>query len=86
MVRIHKGEVAVLAEIASLKGMSGHADAAEMVRWLAAIDRPPKAVFLTHGEKDAAEALAARIAKERGFRTHVPSLGETVELEPGTPA
>jgi metallo-beta-lactamase family protein len=85
-VRIHKGEVAVLAEIASLKGMSGHADAAEMVRWLSAIDRPPKTVFLTHGDKDAAEALAARVTKEKGFRTHVPSLGETVELQPGAPS
>jgi metallo-beta-lactamase family protein len=85
-VRIHKGEVAVLAEIASLKGMSGHADAGEMVRWLSAIDRPPKTVFLTHGEKGAAEALAARIAKERGFSTHVPALGETVALEGGSPA
>src|SRR5262245_30811037 len=82
-VRIHKGEVAVLAEIASLKGMSGHADASEMVRWLSAIDRPPRTVFLTHGEKDAAEALAARITKERGFLTYVPDLGETVELLPG---
>ena len=26
-VRIHKGEVPVLAEVASLKGLSGHADA-----------------------------------------------------------
>jgi len=82
-VRIHKGEVAVLAEIASLKGMSGHADASEMVRWLSAIDRPPRTVFLTHGEKDAAEALAARITKERGFPTYVPGLGETVDLLPG---
>jgi metallo-beta-lactamase family protein len=82
-VRIHKGEVAVLAEIASLKGMSGHADASEMVRWLSAIDRPPRTVFLTHGEVDAAEALAARITKERGFPTYVPDLGETVELLPG---
>src|SRR5262249_22235378 len=82
-VRIHQSEVAVLAEITSLKGMSGHADASEMLRWLSAIDRPPRTVFLTHGEKDAAEALAARITKERGFPTHVPDLGETVELLPG---
>jgi metallo-beta-lactamase family protein len=82
-VRIHKGEVAVLAEIASLKGMSGHADAAEMVQWLSAIDRSPRTVFLTHGEKDAAEALAARITKERSFPTNVPDLGESVELLPG---
>jgi metallo-beta-lactamase family protein len=78
-VRIHKGEVPVLAEVASLKGLSGHADAGEMMRWLAKLQRP-RTVFLTHGEEDAAEALAARLVRERGFRTRVPSLGETVEL------
>ena len=41
---------------------------------------PPRRVFLTHGEEQAAEALAALITKERGFATHVPSLGETIEI------
>lgn len=40
----------------------------------------PRRVFVTHGEEEATEALAARIAKERGFPTDVPDLGETVEL------
>jgi metallo-beta-lactamase family protein len=79
-VRIHKSEVPVLAEIANLKGLSGHGDAREMVRWLSEVTPPPRRIFLTHGEPDAAEALAARITKERGFPTHVPDLGETVEL------
>lgn len=79
-VRIHKSEVPVLAEVANLKGLSGHGDAKEMLRWLAAVTPAPRRVFLTHGEPDAAEALGARIAKERGFETHVPSLGETVEI------
>ena len=79
-VRIHKGEVAVLAEIANLKGMSGHADAGEMLRWLSGVKRPPRVVFLTHGEAEAAQALAAKIGRERQFRTEVPQLGETVEL------
>ncbi len=35
---------------------------------------------MTHGEEDAAHALAARIERERGFRTRVPDLGETIEL------
>ncbi len=39
--------------------------------------RPPTAVFVTHGEEDAALALADRIARERGFRTHVPEPGES---------
>lgn len=79
-VRIHKGDVPVLAEVANLKGMSGHADAAEMVRWMAQIKTPPRRVFLTHGEIDAAEALAAKLQRERGFATHVPNLGEAFEL------
>ena len=79
VVRIHKGEVPVLAEVANLKGLSGHADASEMMRWLAALDSP-RTVFLTHGETEAAEALAARITRERGFRTRVPAPGETVDL------
>jgi metallo-beta-lactamase family protein len=79
-VRIHKGEVTVRAEVANLKGLSGHADAREMVRWLSAVDTPPRRVFLTHGEELAAVALGALIEKERGFRTHVPSPDEVVEL------
>ena len=79
VVRIHKGEVPVLAEIAELRGMSGHADAGELLRWLSEV-KSPKQVFLTHGEEDAALALAARITRERGFATHVPRLGESVAL------
>jgi metallo-beta-lactamase family protein len=79
-VRIHKGEVPVLAEVTDLKGLSGHADAREILRWLSEVKRGPRAVYLTHGEEDAAEALAAKIANERGFTTHVPYQSETVEL------
>jgi metallo-beta-lactamase family protein len=80
VVRIHKGEVPVLAEVRDLKGLSGHADAAEMLRWLSGVTAPPRMVFVTHGEEDAAQALGARITKERGFPTQVPGLGETAEL------
>jgi metallo-beta-lactamase family protein len=83
VVRIHKGDVPVLAEIRDLKGLSGHADAGELLRWLSGVRARPRGVYVTHGEPEAAEALAARIAKERGFPTHVPDLGEAVELPPG---
>jgi metallo-beta-lactamase family protein len=79
-VRIHKSPVRVLAEVRSLKGLSGHADADGLLRWLSALERPPKTVYVTHGEKEAALALAARIERERGYRAHVPSPGERVEL------
>jgi metallo-beta-lactamase family protein len=51
-----------------------------MLRWLSAVQPAPRRVFLTHGEADAAEALAARIVRERGFESYVPSHGETVEI------
>ncbi len=83
VVRIHKGEVPVLAEIRDLKGLSGHADAGELMRWLGGVRARPRTVFVTHGEEEAALALAARITRERGFAAHVPGLGETVELAAG---
>jgi metallo-beta-lactamase family protein len=85
IVRIHKSEIPVLAEVTSLKGLSGHADAGEMLRWLSGVSRP-QVVYLTHGEPDAAEALAGRLLKERGFNVHVPEPGEVVELAAGRTA
>jgi len=79
-VRIHKGPVPVLAEVRSLKGLSGHADAEGLMRWLSATTKPPQAVFVTHGERDAAEALAARIENRRGWKAHVPAPGERVDV------
>jgi metallo-beta-lactamase family protein len=83
LVRIHKGEVPVFAEVRDLKGLSGHADAGELLHWLSGVRARPKGVFVTHDEAEAAEALASRIEKERGFPTRVPDLGEGVELLPG---
>lgn len=79
-VRIHKGEVKVLAEVTSLKGLSAHADAGELLRWLSEVDEPPRKVFVTHGEPEAAHALAERIGRERGFAVGVPRAGEVAEL------
>jgi metallo-beta-lactamase family protein len=86
VVRIHKGEVPVLAEVRDLKGLSGHADGGEMLRWMSGVARPPRTVFVTHGEAEAAEALAARIVRERGFSARVPAHGEAFELLPGEDA
>jgi metallo-beta-lactamase family protein len=79
LVRIHKGEVPVLAEVADLKGLSGHADANELLRWLDQVGTPRR-VFVTHGEPEASDALALRLERERKLRAHVPALGERVEL------
>jgi metallo-beta-lactamase family protein len=86
VVRIHKGDVPVLAEIRDLKGLSGHADAGEMMRWLSGVRNAPRAVFVTHGEAEAAEALASRITRERAFAARVPAMGDSADLAPGAGA
>jgi metallo-beta-lactamase family protein len=82
-VRIHKSKIPVLAEVRVLKGLSGHADSLELMRWLSSVERPPRTVFVTHGEEEASLALADRIGRERGFATRVPSPGETWDLDAG---
>jgi hypothetical protein len=37
-------------------------------------------VFVTHGEEESANAMAARIGRELRYGTVVPDLGETVNL------
>lgn len=80
-VRIHKQEIPVLAEVTDLKGLSGHADANELMRWLSGVTKAPRTVFVSHGEEDAALAFAAKIQTERGFKTHVPKHAERVVLD-----
>lgn len=71
--------VPVRAEVADLGGFSVHADAEELEAWLAAMDTPPGAVYLVHGEPPACEALAARLAGCDAALV-VPRHGERVRL------
>ncbi|MBR4751202.1 MAG: MBL fold metallo-hydrolase [Thermoguttaceae bacterium] len=60
-VRIHGQPRQVRAEIVVVKGISGHADQAELLQWYSAIPRRPKTTFVVHGEPKAANALAEKI-------------------------
>jgi metallo-beta-lactamase family protein len=79
-LRIHGQEVPVRAAVADLCGFSGHADTDELLRWLDLLPRPPKTIFLTHGEPEAAAALAATLQAKKGFETRIPKLGEVANL------
>lgn len=81
-IRIFGEEVAVHAEVALLRGMSAHADAAQLVRWMGSASNVPKQVFLTHGEPGPADTLRLQVETELGWPAGVPRLGQTVELAP----
>ncbi len=79
-VRINGRLVAVRARVAQIEGFSGHADRSDLLRWLGAFRRPPRRLFLIHGEEEASTALAASIRRELGWEAVVPSFGESFDL------
>ncbi len=79
-LRIHGRDVPVAAHVEDLCGFSGHADEEEMMRWLGAVKKDPREVFLVHGEPEAADAMAARIRSDRGWTTRTPELGDIATL------
>ena len=79
-LRIFRADVPVRAEVINVDAFSGHADAAELVAWLRSLARPPRRIFLVHGEDHARAALVERIRVELGWDAYAPSYGEKVEL------
>ena len=79
-IRIHGEMVNVNADVVSLPGMSAHADSNQIVQWLRTAPKPPKGVYLNHGEPTPADALRQRIEHELGWPATVPHLGQTMEI------
>ena len=55
-VRIHGEWIPINAQVASLKMMSAHADADELIRWARGFNTPLRHVFIVHGEPAAVRA------------------------------
>jgi metallo-beta-lactamase family protein len=79
-LRIFGRDVPVRAAVHEMSSLSGHAGHRELLRWLAPLPAPQR-VFITHGEKESALALAEELRRTRGWATQVPRLGERVDLE-----
>jgi metallo-beta-lactamase family protein len=80
-LKVHGRPVDVKARFVALHGLSGHADADELMRWVRSGGLKPRAVFVTHGEPAAAAALARRLGTEVGARTFEPRLGAVFDLD-----
>lgn len=80
-VRIHGRQHAVRARIAQIHGFSAHADRDDLLHWLSHFKEAPRHLFLTHGEENAATALAKSIKKQFGWTASVPDYGDEVDLK-----
>jgi metallo-beta-lactamase family protein len=73
--------IPVRCRTAKIGGFSAHADWGEVLRWLQGMQGSgPRTTFLTHGEPEAANAMASHIKEKFGWNVHVPGYGERVEL------
>jgi metallo-beta-lactamase family protein len=79
-VKIHGQFIPVQARIEKLNGMSAHADAGEIVRWLRTFPSPPGVTYLVHGEPPAQDALKLRIERELAWNVQVPRHGDRVSI------
>jgi metallo-beta-lactamase family protein len=79
-LKIHGEWVPINAEVAHLDMLSAHADADELMRWLSGFRRPPKRVFIVHGEAQASEALRSRIDQKLGWDAVVPRQFQRFDL------
>lgn len=77
-VKVHGRYVPVRAEIVQDSTFSVHADADELVAWIARAERPPRVVYVVHGEPKPSARLAERITRELDICAVVPRLGERV--------
>ena len=82
-VKIHGEYVPIRAEVVQVDNLSAHADQQGLLEWLGGLARPPKRVFVTHGEPGASDALRRLIGERFGWESTVPDYKEAVELDGG---
>jgi metallo-beta-lactamase family protein len=79
-VRIFKEWIPVRCHVRRIEGFSAHADWKAVLRWLGGLRNSPQTVFTTHGEPEAAEAMATHIREKFGWNVIVPEYEQTIEL------
>lgn len=82
-VKLFGEEIAVKAHIETLKGISGHGDQAQLIKWLEGMKKRPKKVFVVHGEDQVCDIFAQLLQKEHGYDAYAPFSGTEVDLATG---
>lgn len=80
-VKIHGEYVPVRAPVIDIDALSAHADQAGLLEWMRTMPRPPRQVFVTHGEPEASDTLRLLIRDQLGWEATVPEAGEKFHLK-----
>jgi len=81
-VKLFGEDIAVHAEIATLHGISGHADKEGLLAWLGGFRQKPKMVFVNHGDDASCEAFRKTL-DGMGYHAEAPYSGTEYDLLTG---
>jgi metallo-beta-lactamase family protein len=79
-VKMHGQYVPVRAEITQVGEFSVHADSGELITWLSNATVAPTALYVIHGEEEAAAAFAESVREQLSWNAVVPREDEVVRL------
>lgn len=79
-VKLFGETIRVNAEITQLPGISGHADANELIKWVTHFSPKPRRVFVNHGESSVCDLFAKRLTDEFGLSATSPFSGSVYDL------
>lgn len=77
-VEINGSERDVRAAVDRIEGVSGHADADDLLDWVRAMPGRPGRIALVHGTPDGRTRFAAQLREAIGTEPICPSLGESI--------
>jgi len=80
-VRILGQEHPIRAKVVRVNGFSAHADKEELLDWLSALKKPPRKLFVVHGESESALSFGNYIREKTGWEVEVPEYQDEVVLD-----
>jgi len=80
-VRILGREYPVKARVVQINGFSAHADRDELLKWLSGLKKPPRRVFVVHGEPESAQNFGDYLKEKTGWQVNVPAYQDEVVLD-----
>jgi metallo-beta-lactamase family protein len=80
-VRILGENYPVKARIVQIQGFSAHADRDELLHWLSTLPKPPRKLFVIHGEAETAQSFGRYVHEKTGWDVAVPDYREEAILQ-----
>ena len=80
-VRILGKQYPVKANIVRIHGFSAHADKNELLQWLSGLKKPPRKIFVVHGEAESAKSFAEYVTQKTNWPVMVPAYQDEVVLD-----